>query len=383
MVASFLIAAMQVWSLFGMPPESRQINQTLYTWITSGDFSLDLAFRLDALSAVMILVITGIGSLIHLYSTAYMHEETDPEYARYFSYLNLFVFFMLLLVLGSNVLVMFVGWEGVGLCSYLLIGYYYEKKSASDAAKKAFIVNRVGDYAFILGSLLLVVTVGSLDFATIAQAVKTMPPEASFGMLSLITLLLFIGATGKSAQIPLYVWLPDAMEGPTPVSALIHAATMVTAGVYMIGRNAVLFEHAPITLEHRRGDRRGHGAVGGHDRPGAERHQARAGVLHGVAAGLHVPGDGRRRVRRRHLPSLHARVLQGPAVPRFRRRHSRAARRAGHPPHGRAVEAPADHLLDVPDRLGRHCRRAAAGRVLLEGRDPVRDVRRTATRSCG
>jgi NADH-quinone oxidoreductase subunit L len=248
MVVSFLIAASQVWTLFGMTPESRQINQTLYTWITAGDFSLDLAFRLDALSAVMILVITGIGSLIHIYSTAYMHEETDPEYARYFSYLNLFVFFMLLLVLGSNVLVMFVGWEGVGLCSYLLIGYYYERKSASDAAKKAFVVNRVGDYAFILGTLLTVVTVGSLDFVQIAQAVKPMPAEVTFGTLSMITLLLFIGATGKSAQIPLYVWLPDAMEGPTPVSALIHAATMVTAGVYMIGRNAVLFEHAPITL---------------------------------------------------------------------------------------------------------------------------------------
>jgi len=248
MVVSFLIAALQVNALFGMAPESRQITQTLFTWITSGDFSLDLAFRLDALSAVMVLVITGIGSLIHIYSTSYMHEETDPEYARYFSYLNLFVSFMLVLVLGSNVLVMFVGWEGVGLCSYLLIGYYYEKKSASDAANKAFIVNRIGDYAFILGSLLMVVTVGSLDFVTIAQTVKTMPAEVGFGALSLITLLLFIGATGKSAQIPLYVWLPDAMEGPTPVSALIHAATMVTAGVYMIGRNAVLFEHAPITL---------------------------------------------------------------------------------------------------------------------------------------
>ncbi len=249
MVLSFLIAAAQVWALVGMPPESRQINQTLFTWITAGDFSLDLALRLDALSAVMILVVTGIGSLIHVYSLAYMHEETDPEYARYFSYLNLFCFFMLLLVLGSNVLVMFVGWEGVGLCSYLLIGFYHKKQSASDAANKAFIVNRVGDFAFILGALLLVVTFGSLDFITIALKVKEMPVEATFGTLSLITLLMFIGATGKSAQIPLYVWLPDAMEGPTPVSALIHAATMVTAGVYMIGRNALLFEHAPITLE--------------------------------------------------------------------------------------------------------------------------------------
>ena len=249
MVASFAIAAMQVLALMGMAPENRQINQTLFTWITAGDFTLDLALRLDALSAVMILVITGIGSLIHLYSTSYMHEETDSEFARYFSYLNLFCFFMLMLVLGSNVLVMFVGWEGVGLCSYLLIGYYYEKKSASDAAKKAFIVNRVGDFAFILGALLMVVTFGSLDFVTVALAVKEMPVEVTFGTLSLITLLLFIGATGKSAQIPLYTWLPDAMEGPTPVSALIHAATMVTAGVYMIGRNALLFEHAPITMQ--------------------------------------------------------------------------------------------------------------------------------------
>jgi NADH-quinone oxidoreductase subunit L len=240
---------MQVLALAAMPPESRQINQLLFNWISAGDFSIDLALRLDSLSAVMILVITGIGSLIHLYSTSYMHEETDPEYARYFSYLNLFCFFMLMLVLGSNALVMFVGWEGVGLCSYLLIGYYYEKQSASDAAKKAFVVNRVGDFAFIIGMLMLVVTFNSLDFTTIALAVKDMPAEtAAFGTLSIITLLLFIGATGKSAQIPLYVWLPDAMEGPTPVSALIHAATMVTAGVYMIGRTALLFEHAPMTM---------------------------------------------------------------------------------------------------------------------------------------
>jgi len=249
MVLSFIISVMQVLSLAAIPPESRQINQVLFNWIAVGDFSLDLALRLDALSAVMILVITGIGSLIHLYSTSYMHEETDADFARFFSYLNLFCFFMLMLVLGSNVLVMFVGWEGVGLCSYLLIGFYYQKQSASDAANKAFIVNRIGDFAFILGALLLVVTFGSLDFNTIALAAKAMPVEVGFGTLSLITLLLFIGATGKSAQIPLYVWLPDAMEGPTPVSALIHAATMVTAGVYMIGRNAMLFEHAPMTLQ--------------------------------------------------------------------------------------------------------------------------------------
>jgi NADH-quinone oxidoreductase subunit L len=197
----------------------------------------------------MILVVTGIGSLIHIYSTGYMHEETDPEYARYFSYLNLFAAFMLVLVLGANFPVMFVGWEGVGLCSYLLIGFWFRKKSAADAGKKAFVVNRIGDFGFILGMLLVFVTFGSLDFQEVAAAVAQRAPEtAGWGVMTIAALLLFIGATGKSAQIPLYVWLPDAMEGPTPVSALIHAATMVTAGVYMIGRNAVLFEHAPDAL---------------------------------------------------------------------------------------------------------------------------------------
>jgi NADH-quinone oxidoreductase subunit L len=187
--------------------------------------------------------------LIHLYSTAYMHDEPDSEYARYFSYLNLFAAFMLVLVLGASFPVMFVGWEGVGLCSYLLIGFWFTKPSAADAGKKAFIVNRVGDFGFILGMLAIFATFGTLDFQAVARQVGTMPAEVTFGILTVITLLLFVGATGKSAQLPLYVWLPDAMEGPTPVSALIHAATMVTAGVYMIGRNAVLFSHAPMTLE--------------------------------------------------------------------------------------------------------------------------------------
>jgi NADH-quinone oxidoreductase subunit L len=249
MVASFLVAATSVWQLVGMEPTARSVEQRIFTWIASGDFSVDLAFRLDPLAAVMILVITGIGSLIHIYSTAYMHDETDGEFARYFSYLNLFAAFMLVLVLGSTFPVLFVGWEGVGLCSYLLIGFWFKKKSAADAGKKAFVVNRIGDYAFILGMLALFARFGSLDFQVIAGRVAGLPEEATFGILSIATLLLFIGATGKSAQIPLYTWLPDAMEGPTPVSALIHAATMVTAGVYMIGRNAVLFSHAPHTLE--------------------------------------------------------------------------------------------------------------------------------------
>src|SRR5471032_666777 len=248
MFGSLLVSLTMVWQLVARPAESRAISNTVFTWIASGDFTAAFALRLDPLSSVMILVISGIGWLIHVYSTAYMHEESDSEYARYFSYLNLFAAFMLVLVLGANFLVMFVGWEGVGLCSYLLIGFWYQKKAASDAGKKAFIVNRIGDFGFVLGVLLLFVRFGTVDFQEVARAAAAVSPEAAFGTVSWITLLLFIGATGKSAQIPLYIWLPDAMEGPTPVSALIHAATMVTAGVYMIGRNAVLFSHAPQTL---------------------------------------------------------------------------------------------------------------------------------------
>jgi NADH-quinone oxidoreductase subunit L len=248
MVASFAVALTAVIQLVGMPAESREIVAPIFNWITAGDFQAPFTLRVDPLAALMILVVTGIGSLIHIYSTAYMHEERDSEYARYFSYLNLFAAFMLVLVLGANFLVMFVGWEGVGLCSYLLIGFYYERKSANDAGKKAFIVNRIGDFGFVLGVLLLFVHFGTVDFQAIARAAASLSPEVGFGTLSVATLLLFVGATGKSAQIPLYVWLPDAMEGPTPVSALIHAATMVTAGVYMIGRNAVLFSRTPETL---------------------------------------------------------------------------------------------------------------------------------------
>ena len=196
---------------------------------------------------MMLLIVTGIGLLIHVYSTAYMHDEPRGGYARFFCYLNLFCFFMLTLVLGSTFLTMFVGWEGVGLCSYLLIGYWYEKKSASDAGKKAFIVNRIGDWGFVLGVFLVVLHVRHAGLPRHRQPRRDdAGRDAQFGVLSTICLLLFVGATGKSAQIPLYVWLPDAMEGPTPVSALIHAATMVTAGVYMVGRNAVLFSHAPM-----------------------------------------------------------------------------------------------------------------------------------------
>jgi NADH-quinone oxidoreductase subunit L len=259
MAASLALSAWAFAELIALPAGAREHVVTLATWIPPmalqtahgmGTYVVDWSFRLDPLSALMILVVTGIGFLIHVYSTAYMHDEPAGAYARYFSYLNLFCFFMLTLVLGANFLVMFVGWEGVGLCSYLLIGYWYEKKSASDAGKKAFLVNRIGDFGFILGMMLVFFTFGTLDFRAVADAAAALPVEtAVFGTISLVCILLFVGATGKSAQIPLYVWLPDAMEGPTPVSALIHAATMVTAGVYMVCRNAVLFSHAPVVME--------------------------------------------------------------------------------------------------------------------------------------
>lgn len=247
MIGSFAISAGLVWGL--LAEGAAPIETVVFEWFAAGNLRVPFALRLDHLAALMILVVTGIGSLIHIYSTGYMHEETDAEYARYFSYLNLFASFMLVLVLGASFPVMFVGWEGVGLCSYLLIGFWFRKRSAADAGKKAFVVNRIGDFGFVLGMLLIFATFGTLDFQQVAAAASTRAIEhGAVGTITIATLLLFLGATGKSAQIPLYVWLPDAMEGPTPVSALIHAATMVTAGVYMIGRNAVLFSHAPTTL---------------------------------------------------------------------------------------------------------------------------------------
>jgi len=244
--------------LLALPSEARVYDVVVASWIPAmpletaggmGAFAVDWAFRLDPLSGMMILVVSGIGLLIHVYSTSYMHGESAAGYARFFCYLNLFCFFMLTLVLGANLLVMFVGWEGVGLCSYLLIGFWYHKQSATDAGKKAFLVNRIGDWGFVLGIFLVFFTFGTIDFHEVMVSAAAMPIEATeFGVISLICLLLFVGATGKSAQIPLHIWLPDAMEGPTPVSALIHAATMVTAGVYMVCRNAVLFTHAPMVM---------------------------------------------------------------------------------------------------------------------------------------
>jgi NADH-quinone oxidoreductase subunit L len=225
-------------------------HKEFFTWITAGNFRAGFDLQMDQLTVVMVLVVTGVGWLIHIYATGYMAHEGG--YYRFFSYLNLFMFFMLILVLAANYALLFVGWEGVGLASYLLIGFYFLKKSASDAGKKAFIVNRIGDFGFMLGMFLLFRTFGTLDFRTLfdAQHAAGWPTEAygQFGTFTIACLLLFMGACGKSAQLPLYVWLPDAMEGPTPVSALIHAATMVTAGVYVVARSHLLFTHAPTAM---------------------------------------------------------------------------------------------------------------------------------------
>jgi NADH-quinone oxidoreductase subunit L len=231
---------------FQIKSSGHPINVTYFDWISVGTLKIPFAFLVDQLSAIMLLIITGVGFLIHLYSIGYMHD--DNGFGKFFAYLNLFVFFMLLLVMGSNYLIMFIGWEGVGLCSYLLIGFWYTNPSYADAAKKAFIMNRIGDLGFLLGIFLIIHIFGSIDFAIIFPKAASLTASQT-GPLTAITLLLFVGAVGKSAQLPLFTWLPDAMAGPTPVSALIHAATMVTAGVYMIARSNIFYSLSPFTME--------------------------------------------------------------------------------------------------------------------------------------
>jgi NADH-quinone oxidoreductase subunit L len=241
---SFLLTVGIFLEFLQLPHGDRVVEKTVFTWISAGSFQAQAAFLIDPLSLVMLLVVSGVSTLIHIYSVGYMHD--DLGFYRYFSYLNLFVFNMLILVSANNFLLMFVGWEGVGLCSYLLIGFWYERRSASDAGKKAFVVNRIGDFGFLLGIFIIFWTFGSLNFQEVFAAASHYPVGSA--VITAATLCLFLGATGKSAQIPLYVWLPDAMEGPTPVSALIHAATMVTAGVYMLARCSALYVLAPVSM---------------------------------------------------------------------------------------------------------------------------------------
>jgi NADH-quinone oxidoreductase subunit L len=242
---SFVIAILAFIQILQAPEGQTSLTFTVFEWINTGGFSAPFAFLVDPLSGLMLLIITGVGFLIHLYSVGYMHD--DAGFNRFFAYLNLFIFFMLVLVMGSNYLMMFVGWEGVGLCSYLLIGFWFKNQEYNNAAKKAFIMNRIGDLGLILGIFMIFINFGSIQYAEVFA--KAAGFSSGDQLITIITLLLFVGAIGKSAQIPLYTWLPDAMAGPTPVSALIHAATMVTAGIYMIARNNILYTLAPLTLE--------------------------------------------------------------------------------------------------------------------------------------
>ncbi|MBU0691974.1 NADH-quinone oxidoreductase subunit L, partial [bacterium] len=241
---SFIVVVFAFFQMLGMEAGARHFEQNLFTWISIGNLEVSAGFLIDQLSLVMMLVVTGVSFLIHIYSIGYMHG--DEGFRKFFIFMNLFVFFMLMLVMGNNYLVMFVGWEGVGLCSYLLIGFWYTDELKASAGKKAFIINRIGDFGFLLAIFLIWSTFGSLHFSEIEPMAQAFPVGA--GVITVICLLLFAGAVGKSAQFPLYVWLPDAMAGPTPVSALIHAATMVTAGVYMVVRSNFLFSLSPTAL---------------------------------------------------------------------------------------------------------------------------------------
>ena len=321
----------------------------IWTWLQVGTLRADFALAMDYLSGTYVLFVTFVGFLIHVFATGYMHGDTG--FYRFFAFLNLFMFAMLTLVLGDNFILMFVGWEGVGLCSYLLIGYYFDKNEAANAAKKAFITNRIGDWGFVLGIMLTFFITGSVSFfanpitgaTQTALSFFTTQPVDPFtagaifaGGATSIAVLLFIGAAGKSAQIPLYVWLPDAMAGPTPVSALIHAATMVTAGVYMIVRCSEIFVHAPTAMFIV--------AIIGAATAlfaatiGLAQNDIKKvlGLLDDLAARLHVPCLRSRRVYRRNLPRHYARILQSTAIPWFRFSHPRHASRAGHASHGRS-----------------------------------------------
>ena len=331
------------------------VERLAFPWIATSTFRADFAFLLDPLTLIMLLVVTGVGFLIHIYSVGYMaHEE---GYWRFFAYLNLFMFFMLTLVLAENFLLMFVGWEGVGLASYLLIGFYFLRESAADAGKKAFILNRIGDFGFLLAMFLMIAHFGSLSYSKVFGAIAQ-HPEMQGGFLTAIALLLVLGATGKSAQIPLYVWLPDAMEGPTPVSALIHAATMVTAGVYMIVRSHVLFDRSPFAL-------------------GVVAMIGAATALFAATVGM-VQTDIKRVLAYSTISQLgymflacgaaaysaaifhlvtHA-FFKGLLFLAAGVRHPRPGRPAGHARHGRPAQGDADHFLDHERRGLRHLRLA-------------------------
>ena len=363
--AAFVLALWEFFSLLQLAPDARSISNVCFTWIASGSFAAKAEFLLDPLSAVMLLVVTGVGFVIHIYSIGYMHGEDG--YYRFFSYMNLFLFSMLILVLAGNFLLMFVGWEGVGLCSYLLIGYYFERRSAGDAGKKAFIVNRIGDVGFILGIFLVFLTFHTVNFRDVFQQIdkssQFVSPETGVGILTAIALLLFVGATGKSAQIPLYVWLPDAMEGPTPVSALIHAATMVTAGVYMVVRCSPIFSRSEIALT-------------------VVMVVGTLTALMAATIGL-VQKDIKRvlaystvsqlgymfmaGILGRDFSSDDARLFQSTAVSLCGKRDPCHGRRAGSHEYGGITQIYKDYVLDDADCIPRHQRHIPSRRILQQG----------------
>ena len=367
--AAFVVSIVMFASLLGRSADDRSFTQELFTWLPVGGLQVKAGLLLDPLSITMALFITGVGALIHLYSIGYMHG--DEGYPRFFVYLNLFAFSMLVLVLADNFLLSFLGWEGVGACSYFLISFWFERDTAASAGKKAFVTNRVGDFGFMIAMFLMFSALGSLQYGAVFAGAETLSKTTA----TAIALLLFLGAVGKSAQLPLYVWLPDAMEGPTPVSALIHAATMVTAGVYLMCRINPILELAPGALDDHRRRRRRHRVVRGHHRLRPERHQAGARVLDDLPARLHVPRRGLGRLRGRGVPHGHARLLQGAPLPRRRLGDPRPARRAGHEAHGQPAPLSADHVGHVHRGLARHRRHPALRRVLVEGRHPGQRLR--------
>ena len=375
-MGAFAAAVVAFVIMLGETPDERAHTTTSWTWLSAGQYHFGLTLLTDQLSVMMMLIVAGVGSLIVAYSVGYMDGEDEER--RYFAYMSLFVFSMLLLVQGGNLLLLLAGWGMVGLSSYLLIGFHQDRPSAIAAAKKAFVMNAFGDATMALALFLLIQHTGQLDYAGVFAA----SPHGGT-VANLIALGLLGGAVAKSAQIPLHTWLPDAMEGPTPVSALIHAATMVTAGVYLIVRCHPLFENAYVIAGPRGRARRGDAADGRADRARADRHQARDRLLDDVADRLHVRRRRARRVPERDVPPDDARVLQGAALPRRRARDPRARRRAGHPQAGRARQADAVHADRVPRRLARARRHPAVRRLLLEGLDHRRRARpRRVRRSC-
>jgi hypothetical protein len=365
---AFLAALEAVREFFSLPSDQVPFTKSFFTWISAGGFQADFALRMDQLTVVMLLVVTGVGWLIHIYSTGYMHD--DPGYRRFFAYLNLFMFFMLVLILAANYLLLFVGWEGVGLCSYLLVGFYFLKQSATNAGNKAFWVNRVGDFGFLIGLFLMLRTFGSLDFATVLPRAASMAadPAGQVGTLTVIALLLFVG--GREIRADSAVRLvagrdggPDAGQRSDPRGddgdrRRLHGRTLTRdfserAGGHAGGRR----------------DRMRDGALCRNDRPRADRHQESAGLLHGFATRLHVFGMRRGRIRRGHFSLDDARIFQGLALPCRGKRDPRHGRRAGHAQDGRPAHENSGDILDDAHGHARHRGRAGLFRIFQQGRD--------------